>query len=227
MKAVQAAFVAALGEIRNPAFDRVNTAFGKGGFQYASLASFVEAAREALTRHKLALVQPIFPIGLCSRCMTGDGHYLEIQTRVLHESGEILELGRFPFMPDASKPQSVGATLTYFRRYALAAALGIVADEDQDGNDAVTKRKPQPKVETLPPAADVPLGLALASELKAKLRDRDLALEDLHKALVGEGLLGVRGVPLSLDPAEWPTGHRRRIGEWMRDNAKPPKVEPS
>lgn len=204
------ALVAALAEMRSPAFDRTNSAFK--GFKYASLASFVEAARDALGRHKLALIQPIF-----SESDEG-GPILVIHTRVIHESGEAIELGRFPFRPDVTRPQSVGATLTYFRRYSLAAALGIVADDDHDGNDAVTKG-PQ-RVETFPserivpasalPSQEATLGIASAAKLRAQLKSLGLEIDELRESLEENGH------QLSPDPSLWKASLRPVISAWLK-----------
>lgn len=67
----------------------------------------------------------------------GDG----LTTIVMHESGEWimatakLELSK----PD---PQGQGSAITYMRRYALSAALGLVTEDDDDGNAASTPQKP-------------------------------------------------------------------------------------
>jgi len=57
-----------------------------------------------------------------------------LRTRLIHaESGEAIE---DVMLLNAAKPdpQGQGSALTYARRYALAATLGLVADEDDDGN---------------------------------------------------------------------------------------------
>ena len=45
-------------------------------------------------------------------------------------------------------PQGYGSALTYGRRYGLAAALGIVSDEDVDGNGTEGKKEDKRKAET-------------------------------------------------------------------------------
>lgn len=57
-------------------------------------------------------------------------------TRLIHESGEWLG-SRYPVHPVKADPQGEGSALTYARRYALMALVGI-APEDDDGNAAVT-----------------------------------------------------------------------------------------
>jgi hypothetical protein len=63
-----------------------------------------------------------------------DGRLL-IRTRIIHSSGECMEFG--PLAGSVGGDwQKVGSGITYARRYALAAALGIAADEDDDAATA-------------------------------------------------------------------------------------------
>lgn len=90
--------------------------------KYADLASIVEATREPLAENGLAVAQ--FPVG-------ENG----LTTILCHSSGEFIE-ETFGMQPVDRKPQSVGSALTYMRRYALGAVLGIATEEDDDGNAA-------------------------------------------------------------------------------------------
>jgi hypothetical protein len=56
-------------------------------------------------------------------------------TRLIHASGEWIG-SRYPVHPVKADPQGEGSALTYARRYALMALVGI-APEDDDGNAAV------------------------------------------------------------------------------------------
>jgi hypothetical protein len=58
----------------------------------------------------------------------------------MHASGESIS-GRYPLRPQQQTPQGYGSALTYARRYALAAMVGVVADEDDDGNAASGRRE--------------------------------------------------------------------------------------
>lgn len=49
------------------------------------------------------------------------------------ESGEDFS-GVMPLILPKQDPQGVGSAITYARRYMLMSALGLVADEDDDGN---------------------------------------------------------------------------------------------
>ena len=93
--------------------------------KYADLESVWDACRDLLSANGLAVVQ--LP-----------GEYFEgtmaLTTIITHSSGEwISQQMSLPVTkPDA---QGAGSALTYMRRYALAAAIGVVQADD-DGNAA-------------------------------------------------------------------------------------------
>jgi hypothetical protein len=71
-----------------------------------------------------------------------EGESMEVaccSTTILHLSGEWKESPPLKLRAQQATPQGVGSALTYARRYSLAAQLGIVADEDDDGNEASAK----------------------------------------------------------------------------------------
>jgi hypothetical protein len=100
--------------------------------RYATLNDVMDAARKPLSGNGLSYVQMITtPQGM-------DG-YVGLSTRLMHTSGEWIEdTVAFPVDPGSNRAvnaaQTAGSTITYMRRYALSAMLGIVADEDTDGN---------------------------------------------------------------------------------------------
>jgi hypothetical protein len=96
--------------------------------KYATLAACVEAARTVLAECRLAVVQ--FPIS--------EGDQIGLRTLVVHESGEYLEDRMLMKNQKPGDAQYFGSAITYFRRYAFCSALGIVADDDDDGNKAIT-----------------------------------------------------------------------------------------
>lgn len=94
--------------------------------QYASLDSVMEAVRGPMASNGLSVVQ--VPD-------SDEPGYLALTTRLMHESGEWLE-GRCRVRLGKDDAQGFGAALTYAKRYALSAMLGVVADEDDDGEGA-------------------------------------------------------------------------------------------
>ncbi len=91
--------------------------------KYAALPDILSAIKEPLIKAGLTVKQ--FPTG---------EH--EMTTIVIHaESGEYLE-STYKMIPAKNDPQGEGSRITYQRRYALGAALGLNIDEDDDGNKA-------------------------------------------------------------------------------------------
>lgn len=64
-----------------------------------------------------------------------------LRTVIWHESGGCVLDDTMPLTLDKTSPQAQGSAITYARRYALMAILGLVADEDDDGAKATTARR--------------------------------------------------------------------------------------
>lgn len=110
--------------------------------KYAGLPAVVEAASPILVEHGLAVTQ------LLGHDSDGD----TLTTTLLHKSGQFLS-DTMHLRPVKDDPQAQGSATTYGRRYAYMAILGLVADEDDDGNAGSTRsRKPAPKPAAKPAA---------------------------------------------------------------------------
>jgi hypothetical protein len=123
IKALAPALTAALGKLEGAAKNAKNPHFKN---TYADLASVVDASRSILAESDLAVMQ--------SPGLVIEGR-LQLFTRIIHKSGEWIE-GEFHMPLAKSDPQATLATLTYARRGALMAILGIPAVDD-DGETAV------------------------------------------------------------------------------------------
>jgi len=111
----QANFAPALKSATNPHFKS----------KYVALDGVIDAVAAPLREQGIAIMQ-----------MTDieDARTILV-TRLIHSSGEWLG-SRYPVHPVKADPQGEGSALTYARRYALMALVGI-APEDDDGNAAV------------------------------------------------------------------------------------------
>lgn len=79
-----------------------------------------------------------------------------LTTILIHESGETLEYVA-PLFLEKQDPQKHGSAITYARRYALAAALGISDQKDDDGAAASDTKGSRPKPDKpKPPKPDEP-----------------------------------------------------------------------
>lgn len=95
--------------------------------KYADLSSVWAACRKPLTDNGLSVVQ--MPVD----APTPDS--VALTTLLLHTSGEYIS--STVSAPLTKKDaQGIGSALTYLRRYALSAIIGVVADDDDDGNAA-------------------------------------------------------------------------------------------
>jgi len=123
------ALAIAQGALKPAAFNRVNPHFKS---RYADLTSVIDASRKALAENGLSIAQ--FP--------SADGSKVSVRTVLAHKSGEWISdvLTLTASKPD---PQGVGSAITYAKRYAWAAILGISADEDDDANEASAPNKSQ------------------------------------------------------------------------------------
>jgi len=117
---ISAAFVAAQAELTNPPKkSKANT--GTYSYTYADLPSVIDHVGPVLAKHGLGVTQNI---------TLHDGR-VAVVTTLRHSSGESLEFGPLTG-PGGGSWQQIGGGITYARRYALCAALGIAADEDMD-----------------------------------------------------------------------------------------------
>lgn len=114
------------------------------GYKYATLDSLIDMLRNVLPNHGLWFLQ--MPTRLDDRSV--------LTTRVFHTSGQWLEdsieMTDTELSGKTNDTQKVGASITYFRRYALSSIFGVAADEDVDGNlnnakQAQTQSKPAPQ----------------------------------------------------------------------------------
>ncbi len=136
---VQAALRPVVKNAQNPHF----------GNDFANLAAILKEALPLLAENGFGLMQ--FP--------TNEGGQLGLMSMLIHESGQFVS-ATMPLLLAKSDPQGEGSAITYGRRYAACAILGIQTADD-DGNEASVRtppatrrpeREPEPKV--TPPKTD-------------------------------------------------------------------------
>lgn len=108
------AFKAAVKDGKNPHFQS----------KYVTLDAAIAAVNDALLANDVLLIQPT---------RVEDSRTI-LETRLIHASGEWIG-GEYTVHAVKNDPQGEGSALTYARRYALMALVGI-APEDDDGNAA-------------------------------------------------------------------------------------------
>src|SRR6185437_5103331 len=186
--AIAAALAKAQGELSNPEKSLIATIcspFPREGdrtFRYASLASGLEIVRKSLGQHEIATVQ--------TTAIDQASGQMQLTTLLAHASGEWIS-SDWPVCPvsETASPHRMGAALTYARRYALFALVGISGEDDLDAPDVAaepsqgaaepTASSPAPKAIRKPsngsihqPRQKPPL---LSNEASAVLRDELVA----------------------------------------------------
>lgn len=126
--AVQAELPSVAKEGENPGFMRN----GKPS-KYMTLDAITAAVMPILNKHGLAWTT--FP-GFASH----EGRYEAILNYGLFHANGKME-GHMLLLSAKDNPQGQGAAITYARRHALTAVLGITADEDDDGQRAASARQ--------------------------------------------------------------------------------------
>ena len=112
-------------------------------FRYAPLSTGLEIVRKVLGQHEIATVQ--------TTSIDQPAGFVNLTTVLAHASGEWIAAD-WPVCPvsEVASPRRMGAALTYARRYALFALVGIAGEDDVDAPDLQTtaiKLEPeQPKV---------------------------------------------------------------------------------
>ena len=126
------ALAKAQGQIEGAKKDKANPFFKS---VYADLASVWDACRKPLSDNGLSVTQ----------CPEEADNGIAIETMLLHSSGQWIK-SRYTMPVSKLDAQAVGSAITYARRYALSAVVGI-APEDDDGNAAAAAKTAKPKTE--------------------------------------------------------------------------------
>lgn len=161
---LDAALAKAQGEIEAASKDATNPAFKS---RYADITAVWSACRPALAKHGISVTQ--WPVH------AEDGR-LHIITRLAH-GGEWIK-SHFSIPVTKQDPQGYGSAITYAKRYTLAAALGVVADDDDDGNAASVR--PSQRQEARPVEQPKPVE-SLADQIVRKFNEAETseAFEEL------------------------------------------------
>jgi hypothetical protein len=184
--AIAAALARAQGGLTNPEKSltaTIRSPFPREGdktFRYASLASGLDIVRKSLGQHEIATIQ--------TTSIDQQSGQIRLTTLLAHASGEWIS-SDWPVCPvsETATPHRMGAALTYARRYALFALVGIAGEDDLDAPDILSE--PAASVDTFdnanPPTSRKPPDGSihkprqpkpiLATEPSAALRDQLIA----------------------------------------------------
>ena len=162
-----AALAKVQGVIKNPEKDK--DGFNKN-YKYAKLEQFIEVSQKLMMENGLSILQ--FPgstriVEITDKAKMKDGSIVTseikvplhtVHTTIGHESGQFIELAmEIPAEKSAgmSLAQSIGAVITFARRYARGGVLGVCAeDEDTDAHVEQEIHQPKKPVDIVPQRLD-------------------------------------------------------------------------
>lgn len=107
------------------------------GYKYTDLDTITSVIKPILARHNISYMQSVG--------MDDEGRST-LTTRIFSRDGEYIEdVTTLPVIQSAknNSAQTMGMAITYVRRYALCAMLGITSDEDVDANAVMGNSVPQ------------------------------------------------------------------------------------
>lgn len=111
-------------------------------YKYSDLLQVIETAKPALEKSKLSIVQLVGDLDASNN--------IGLTTLLLHESGQWFKShASMPLveMKGSNKAQEAGATISYMRRYAYQAIIGM-ASEDTDGVPSTNVKPVETKTES-------------------------------------------------------------------------------
>jgi hypothetical protein len=139
--AIAAALAKAQGELTNPEKSLIATIRSPfpretdRSFRYASLASGLDIVRKSLGCHEIATIQ--------TTAIDQESGQIRLTTLLAHSSGEWIS-SDWPVcsISETVSPQRMGTALSYARRYALFALVGIAGEDDLDAPDLIGEPSP-------------------------------------------------------------------------------------
>lgn len=146
--------------------------------KYADLVAVTEACKAPLAEAGLSY----------SQIVESERAEVTCVTVLMHSSGQWIA-GRLTLHGKDTSPQAMGSAITYARRYGLSAMLGIVTDEEDDGDAAQAQpaKGKDPKYQNIsvsePKPADPPK--KPAAEKPAE-KSHDKMVEDAQKVFGGK-----------------------------------------
>lgn len=123
-----------------PALKESKGQVGNQKYQYADLATINDATKEGLAKNGLCIL---------SKTVIRDGQ-MYVETSLVHGPSGERETAVWPLI--IARPQEMGSSLTYGRRYTVCALLNVVGETDDDGASAQNAEAPKlPEVEPAKP----------------------------------------------------------------------------
>lgn len=151
-------------------------------YWYTDLAGIISVIKEPMSNNGLSYTQS----------PTCTATSVTVKTNIFHTSGELIS-STLTFPAKITNPQEAGSAITYARRYALSAILGIAAEDDDGEKVSQARPKAQPKISAKKKTDDWKKNLkdelirrniaqSRWKEIADKLKDKE-KLSDLNQAI--------------------------------------------
>ena len=161
-------------------------------FRYAPLSSGLDIVRKTLGQREIATVQ--------ATAIDHTAGFVNVATTLVHASGEWIS-SDWPVctLEDMASTKRMGAALTYARRYALFALVGIAGEDDLDAPDLNAPatgesgaKKPSPNGPTRPNGGRNHVGRKILTDRdeKRRVNSANTVLKGQLSAVLREQLLG-------------------------------------
>ena len=134
---------------------------------YADLTSVIKVIKEPFAKYGLSFVQlPVTSAG---------GNGIGVSTMLMHKSGQWLQ-GEYLLPMDKVTPQGAGSAITYARRYALQALVGIPSVDDDSELAMYRNEDKAADLDMTLEGMDEPVPVAPAKRVSKKLMQDLMAL---------------------------------------------------
>jgi hypothetical protein len=144
LAAAVAAFQGAISIIGRDRDVEVKSDKGRYTFRYATLAALWKVARAPLAANGLALLQSPEVVTDGARTL------VRVTTTLRHVSGE-QEVNVLALPVAQVTPQGIGSAISYARRYAMGALLGLASEDEDDDGAAAAGNETAPRSMGRPP----------------------------------------------------------------------------
>lgn len=134
------------------------------GYKYTDLDTVISTVRPILIKHNIGFMQTLTNVN------GRDG----LTTRLFNTTGEWIEdtfLLPAVTMAKTNAAQNVGAAITYMKRYALCAVLGISSDEDTDARPQPQNNEQKGQQKDQVPKQNPPAGGWDTKEQRARINE--------------------------------------------------------
>lgn len=149
---------------------------GSKEYWYVSLDSLIDCIRPQLTEVGLVFMQHLDNNNLTTYLCHSSGEYIMSSTPIVFNAARITRDGR----ELTSEVQNMGGGITYMKRYALSAILGISIDQDDDGAQKQTQPRAQVQQVVTQKATPPPRVRKASDKQEARLRMAGKQLREVN-----------------------------------------------